>query len=829
MNRPHGIEGKRYGTPHVEAHEELLFPKTVVQVMERLDERTFRVREGKHIVTVEIENAPKNLKGTFVFCPHGVKTVRAKKSGSEFIIRYGVIEKGMQDRIEDRTPAEQKHALEELVEKAEGLPDLTELSDREWMRAPAEAIFGPPIQEAHHEPVRDQAVGVVVTENGQTFVRIDKVRGKRLPYRVELPEPMEVGTLVLLSGEGRRWEVVKRLGRADNVDEAITALAYRAGINPEFSERVQQEAEEIGRAFETEGDEAFIERQAQLAHFEYKNGPRAHKVALVESYDEYDHGRTRLDLRGNKNMRVCAIDPKKGEGEGDRDDLMSYEDLGDGVMRIGIHIADVDHFAYPGTALDAEASERQSTGYLPGHVIPMLPPILTDQIVSLEANKSRLAQSIVITVYPDGRREVWHGATVVKSEQSFSYPEADKALTNPKHPFHETFVNVKRYCDEVRAERKARGALTFDERPEMRVMVDKQGRKRLVPYERAVTSYMIEDLAITASEAVGQLLIEGERPGEFVVFERVNVPPPLERLASLLKEFYQRDRTKGATAPNEETTALWLAYENMLKLPLNSNEREAAFNALDARRNEMVNHIQERVQSSTGYDIGFAKKMAGALMKMSVPAYYTLERGIGHSGLAAIPYPHFTSPGRRRADIHAKRLRDAKLRHEPVTYENEILVDVLSREANLANEMRVRIKQAERDAERIQVLDILKEIAPGTEYSLSIQGYAAGNKGVTVVMPLPRGGTHRFYIPWRTLIGDKDPREFGASRVFRPGEKVKLRLMGVDFINRNALFEYAGTLPTQPPPERPVRAPKQKPPKAPASKPARRTTRKPRK
>ena len=96
-------------------------------------------------------------------------------------------------------------------------------------------------------------------------------------------------------------------------------------------------------------------------------------------------------------------------------------------------------------------------------------------------------------------------------------------------------------------------------------------------------------------------------------------------------------------------------------------------------------------------------------------------------------------------------------------------------------------------------------------------------------MPLPRGGTHRFYIPWRTLIGDKDPREFGASRVFRPGEKVKLRLMGVDFINRNALFEYAGTLPTQPPPERPVRAPKQKPPKAPASKPARRTTRKPRK
>jgi len=97
----------------------------------------------------------------------------------------------------------------------------------------------------------------------------------------------------------------------------------------------------------------------------------------------------RRDLR---EQRIFSIDPPTAR---DLDDALSIEDLGNGFLRIGVHIADVSHFVRPGTALDREAAQRSTSVYLIDRVIPMLPRTLCEEVCSLNPGVDRLAISII--------------------------------------------------------------------------------------------------------------------------------------------------------------------------------------------------------------------------------------------------------------------------------------------------------------------------------------------------------------------------------------------------------------------------------------------------
>lgn len=62
------------------------------------------------------------------------------------------------------------------------------------------------------------------------------------------------------------------------------------------------------------------------------------------------------------------------------DDALSIERLPDGLLRVGVHIADVSHFVRPSTALDKEAAGRATSTYMVDRVIPMLPPRLCEEL-----------------------------------------------------------------------------------------------------------------------------------------------------------------------------------------------------------------------------------------------------------------------------------------------------------------------------------------------------------------------------------------------------------------------------------------------------------------
>ena len=85
----------------------------------------------------------------------------------------------------------------------------------------------------------------------------------------------------------------------------------------------------------------------------------------------------------------------------DLDQALCLERSGDRVVA-WYAIADAAHYVRLGSALFDEALRRGATAYLPGHVVPMLPKVLSEGVVSLNPDGPRRAVVWRMEVAPDG-------------------------------------------------------------------------------------------------------------------------------------------------------------------------------------------------------------------------------------------------------------------------------------------------------------------------------------------------------------------------------------------------------------------------------------------
>lgn len=117
----------------------------------------------------------------------------------------------------------------------------------------------------------------------------------------------------------------------------------------------------------------------------------------------------RQDLR---EQRMFTIDPETAK---DLDDALSVKVNDDGTYDVGVHIADVSYFVKPNTALDRDARKRATSVYLVQRAVPMLPPVLSEQLCSLLPGQERLAFSVIFTMTKDAKVvKKWFGKTVIK-------------------------------------------------------------------------------------------------------------------------------------------------------------------------------------------------------------------------------------------------------------------------------------------------------------------------------------------------------------------------------------------------------------------------------
>lgn len=323
----------------------------------------------------------------------------------------------------------------------------------------------------------------------------------------------------------------------------------------------------------------------------------------------------RVDIR---HLPLMTID---GEDAKDFDDAVYAEKRRGGGFRLIVAIADVSHYVRPDTALDTEAKARGNSVYFPGHVVPMLPEILSNGLCSLNPHADRLCMVCDMTFSAAGKMTgntfyaaVMHSQARTTYNQVSDFLErpdgkAAKALTERWPGVVQTSLHTLYELFKVlRSVREARGALDFDS-GETRLLFGADRKiERIVPVVRNQAHMLIEEMMLAANVASAKYVLKAKMPALF----RNHEGPKNEKLNKLRATLQAMG----------------------LRFTASAQPKPADFLALIKQIGDRPDkHIIETM-----------------LLRSLSQAVYSPEN-IGHFGLAYEAYTHFTSPIRRYPDL----------------------------------------------------------------------------------------------------------------------------------------------------------------------------------
>ncbi|NVJ21496.1 ribonuclease R [Myxococcus sp. AM011] len=378
----------------------------------------------------------------------------------------------------------------------------------------------------------------------------------------------------------------------------------------------------------------------------------ADRYAVTVSAEEAS-GEERKDLRS---MQLVTID---GEDARDFDDAVYVEDLAGG-WRLVVAIADVTHYVRERSALDAEALRRATSVYLPDRVLPMLPERLSNGICSLKPDEDRMCMVADMTFDAQGqRRSSTLYPAVMRSAARCTYNEVQDVLDGKSVPHRDAFKpHFEKMMSLARAlmkMRKERGAIDFDI-PEHKVVLGKDGLpERMDKRERKDSHRLIEECMLAANEAVARFFQDEGLPTVY----RFHGEPDPEKLAAF-----------GALAQ---------AYGFKLQIDDGVSSKE-----LDAFISQLAGHPEQRALNQL-------------LLRSMMQAVYTPSK-VGHYGLAAEHYLHFTSPIRRYPDLLVHRLLKAHWARQG----RKPSLAMLDREEEKLEDMAMQCSDRERAAMQVE-------------------------------------------------------------------------------------------------------------------------------
>jgi exoribonuclease-2 len=199
-------------------------------------------------------------------------------------------------------------------------------------------------------------------------------------------------------------------------------------------------------------------------------------------------------------LNIMTID---GERTRDFDDALSIEEAPEG-WRLGIHIADVSAHVRPQSPLDLEAQERGTSIYLPERRLPMLPEELSENTVSLLAQKERLALSFLVTLSADAEIKDWVIVpSCIKVARRLTYHEVDALLTQDRE-----IATLFRLTRRLKERRLSRGGYEL-KLPEVWVAFTPQGDIQVVVEDQETASHqLVGEAMVLANSLASQFLAE---------------------------------------------------------------------------------------------------------------------------------------------------------------------------------------------------------------------------------------------------------------------------------------------------------------------------------
>ena len=467
----------------------------------------------------------------------------------------------------------------------------------------------------------------------------------------------------------------------------------------------------------------------------------AEAVRLGSAVSDRDlHGRT--DFRGHLTVTI------DGEHARDFDDAITIEKLPDGHFWLGVHIADVSHYVQEGSALDREAYERATSVYFPERAVHMFPSELATGLCSLNPHVDRLVQSCLMEIDRQGRvirHEVHDG--VINSNERMTYTAVNGILTDRDPDLMTQYVSLVPMFDLMHElfqilhdARRRRGSIDFDLN-EAEVVVDEGGVvEAIIALRRNVAHRLIEEFMLLANETVASHLDAEGAPALYRIHEEPDILK-VEKFEEFISGF---------------------GYS--LAAPLT---------ALRPR------HFQKLVERVHGKPE--EKPIAFLMLRTMQKARYAAEN-LGHFGLAASSYTHFTSPIRRYPDLVVHRALRA-LRHGSLTDEmREEWTDELPEVARHTSEMERRADEAERELLQWKKVKFMADKV-GDEFEGYITGVAAFGLFVELVEHFVEGLVHVSTMAddyYRFVEGAHLLRGENTKKVYRLGDKVTIQVVRVN-------------------------------------------------
>ena len=341
----------------------------------------------------------------------------------------------------------------------------------------------------------------------------------------------------------------------------------------------------------------------------YKEIFRLDKPLEIDA--KMDDTKPRVDLR---DLAFCTIDPSSAK---DHDDAIYYDKL-ENILYVAI--ADVSYFVKEGSELDKLAYLKSTSIYLPHKVLPMLPPILSEEMCSLKEGIDRY--SYVFKIYLDvknlGVKKSELLEAIIKSHRNFSYGRIDRVIEGQLDQYSKTEKEIFDYLiplydltKKYRAKRLLKG---YDFRSSENRLKLRNSNLESVEVETSTSSHqLVEECMLFAN-------IEASKKVNMMGIYRIHEEPPFKAISKLV--------------------------DDVNILGVNAK--------LQSDVHETIVHIQEKAKIAM-----LSAEIDELIIQAQTQAKYS-SKNLGHFGLGFTSYSHFTSPIRRYSDLVLHRMLKTK-------------------------------------------------------------------------------------------------------------------------------------------------------------------------
>lgn len=454
----------------------------------------------------------------------------------------------------------------------------------------------------------------------------------------------------------------------------------------------------------------------------------------------------RLDLR---DQLIFTID---GDDTKDFDDAISLTKEGEDYI-LGVHIADVGEYVKVGGLLDEEAFERGTSVYFPNCVLPMLPRELSNGICSLNPYEDRLTLSCICRIDKKGVvKEHKLCESIINSKERMTYGNVTKILNGDielNNKYDKLVPTLKLMAELnylLEKQRQIRGEINF-EIPEAKIILDPKTLEvqSLTQRPRTVSERLIESFMLTANEVVAEHFKKLGIPFVYRVHEAPD-SDKIDQFNNFVSALGYRLEGEGAKLEPKEI-------------------QQFMDNIKEDEMKEIINSV---------------------LLRSMQKAKYSSDC-LGHFGLAAPFYSHFTSPIRRYPDLTIHRIIKDHLNNRLDGKKIRELKQFVVRSSSKSSERELLAQRAERDVDDYFKCRYMKDKV-GQVFEGTIDGVT--NFGFFVKLE----NTVEGLVSITTLNGDryifneKSLTLTNGINTYKLGDKIKVKLQNVNLEERNIDF-----------------------------------------